>query len=233
MCDGRIRVTPVRTGMAFLLLCAACTATAQETERATLSGTVRHDGEALPGVCIQGLPGNPLTGDDGSYSSEIPKGWSGAIVPALWGYGFLPAVVAYKDLAGAQTQDFLAVPQVCVISGSITGDDGALPGVALQGLPGNPTTDENGAFASHASAGWSGIVTPSLEGYVFTPAAVTFQDLREDFNMAFVAGPPPAAGQDVSESTPQDATEITSEITSEITPEIAESPAEPGEQTAS
>lgn len=181
-------------------------AAAEEPSGIAVSGKVKSGEEGLAGVRLNGLPGNPLTDDDGAYAVEVPSGWNGSIVPALWGYGFTPAVVSYTDLTETQNQDFLAHAQVCTVNGSVTQDGNGLAGVMLNGLPGNPVTDSNGTFTTRASAGWSAMVTPALEGYAFTPSTYTFQDLRDDYSMAFTArtqAAPEEPSEPPSESSPE------------------------------
>jgi uncharacterized delta-60 repeat protein len=71
----------------------------------TMSGTVRDDsGFPLNGVLLRGLPNTPVTGDDGTYSTTVPKGWEGTAIPFKVGYFFSPESRTYsKD----QTQTSL------------------------------------------------------------------------------------------------------------------------------
>jgi len=172
-----------------LLVCAALCGAAPKGKPPgnSVSGKVTTSKGALAGVCLMGLPGHPVTGKNGEYAAAIPSGWSGSIVPGLWGYGFTPAAVSYTGLTGAHKQDFVATPQVCTITGSITKDGKGLAGVAIAGCPGNPVSDGKGAFTSRASPGWSAVITPSLAGHTFAPSACTFQDLRNDVTVAFSA----------------------------------------------
>ena len=45
----------------------------------------------MPGVTLTGLPGSPVTDAHGSYSANVPHGWSGTITPDALGYRFTPA----------------------------------------------------------------------------------------------------------------------------------------------
>ena len=66
------------------------------------------------------------------------------------------------------------------IAGTVTVDGAPLAGVAMSGLPGSPLTGETGGYDVAVDAGWSGTVTPSLAGYVFTPASLTYAEVTED-----------------------------------------------------
>jgi len=63
-------------------------------------------------------------------------------------------------------------PGIVTISGR-TG----LSGVEIQGLPGNPVTDENGFFSTTVPYGFSGTVRPVKKGYTFEPASINFRKI--------------------------------------------------------
>lgn len=62
---------------------------------------------------------------------------------------------------------------------TISGQVG-LEGVVMKGLPGDPITDTNGAYRASVESGWSGVVTPAKEGYVFEPPSMIYQGVKED-----------------------------------------------------
>jgi len=127
----------------------------------TISGTT-----GLPGVTLQGFPGLVVTDENGVYSVEVPPNWRGAVVPVKVGYVFEPARREYASVDADRTRDdYKAVIIIFAISGS-TG----LPGVTMQGLPGDPVTDEQGRYSARVAYGWSGAVTPQREGYLFQPS---------------------------------------------------------------
>ena len=47
----------------------------------TISGQVTYNGLGLPGVVLEGLPGNPQTDATGHYSARVENGWSGTACP--------------------------------------------------------------------------------------------------------------------------------------------------------
>jgi type II secretory pathway component GspD/PulD (secretin) len=61
------------------------------------------------------------------------------------------------------------------ISGSV-----GQPGVTMQGLPGGPTSNENGVYTAEVSYNWSGTVTPVKAGYTFEPKQKIYKDLKEN-----------------------------------------------------
>ena len=66
------------------------------------------------------------------------------------------------------------------ISGTVTCDGSPLADVVMNGLPGNPITDANGFYAADVGAGWSGTVAPIKDGYAFTSAERTYNNVRTD-----------------------------------------------------
>ncbi len=71
-----------------------------------------------------------------------------------------------------------------IISGTITNGigGGALSGVTLSGLPGNPQTDINGDYSATVSSGWSGTATPVLADYTISPLSRTYNGVNSDIS---------------------------------------------------
>ena len=134
----------------------------------TISGTTGMDG-----VVMNGLPGNPVTGTDGTYSATVDYGWSGTITPTKEGYTFKPANRIYDPVTGDQmNQNYTGTLITFVVSGA-TG----IEGVVMNGLPGNPITGVGGLYNVTVNYGWSGTVTPVKEGYTFEPPERQYSDL--------------------------------------------------------
>lgn len=66
------------------------------------------------------------------------------------------------------------------ISGWIKSGGIGLANVVMNGLPYNPKTDSSGHYASVVSYGWSGMVTPTLEGYTFSEPSTTYTNVISD-----------------------------------------------------
>jgi hypothetical protein len=69
----------------------------------------------------------------------------------------------------------------------------------MQGLPGNPVSDERGYYSATVSYGWSGTVTPVKKGYTFKPARrlyskVTDNQTNQNYSPKRV-GPVPMLGR--------------------------------------
>lgn len=58
----------------------------------------------------------------------------------------------------------------------------------MLGLPGRPTTDENGFYSTEVPWGWSGTIRPRMEGMYFDPNLRPYRNLTEDqLNQNFTA----------------------------------------------
>ena len=147
------------------------TPTASEQRTFVISGSV-----GMPGVMLQGLPGNPLTDENGVYSEQVESGWSGTVTPVKEGYVFEPPSRVYSAVERDLSNE---IYQVKLLTCTISGNVGA-PQVDLQGLPGQVRSDRNGSYSVEVSYGWSGAVTPAREGLVFSPPAKTYNSVVRD-----------------------------------------------------
>ncbi len=131
----------------------------------------------LPVVTMQGLPGKIVTDSKGYYRVEVPSGWSGTVTPAKEGYSFSPASRNYTKVEQDRMHDDYTAKLIqFVISGSV----GQVPGVMMQGLPGNPLTDMNGDYSVTVDYGWNGEVTPIKEGFSFSPSGKRYRIITRD-----------------------------------------------------
>jgi len=145
----------------------------------TISGSVtRSDGSGgLSGVTIKGLPNDPVTGSDGTYTATVQYGWGGKAIPQKDGYIFEPPSKSYSRVTGSMSnEDYVATVKTFTISGTVDG----MEGVVLNGLPGNPVTGANGTYSVTVEYGWSGTVIPEKEGYTFTPANKPYDSVVRD-----------------------------------------------------
>lgn len=140
----------------------------------------------LPGVKMNGLPQNVVTDEVGVYIASVEYGWSGIVIPKKPGYVFEPANRSYMRVTeNLAQQDY--VPKV--VTFAISGQAGA-PGVVMQGLPGEPVTDQEGNYRARVEYGWSGTVAPYREGLGFTPQERLYNAVAGNFdNQDFKAEP--------------------------------------------
>lgn len=137
----------------------------------TIAGKV-----GLAGVVMLGLPGNVVSDNNGFYRVEVPHGWSGKVTPEKVGYVFEPPAKEYDSvIADLQNEDYRPMIKTFIISGNVK-----LPDVTLQGLPNDPISDMNGAYSVKVPYGWTGRVTPVLDGFSFDPPSRTYHRIDRD-----------------------------------------------------
>ncbi|OHB84706.1 MAG: hypothetical protein A2Z38_11680 [Planctomycetes bacterium RBG_19FT_COMBO_48_8] len=136
----------------------------------TISGKL-----GMEGVEMNGLPGNPITGSDGTYSATVPHGWQGSITPIKEGYEFKPLNRGYPPVKSNQmNHDYTPEPMMLLIAGSV-----GVEGVVIEGLPGNIVSMQGGNYSVKVKYGWNGTVTPKKEGYEFSPAYTDYSNVIE------------------------------------------------------
>ena len=73
------------------------------------------------------------------------------------------------------------------ISGRVTVSGSGLQGVVMNGLPGNPVTDNSGYYSGLIASNWSGTVTPAKAGYTFSPASKAYTNVTSDQATSYTA----------------------------------------------
>ncbi len=127
----------------------------------------------VDGVLLRGLPGNPTTGKDGSYTSMVEYGFTGSATPYKDGYEFDPPSRPYTELIGAEyNQNYTATLLKRTLSGVIMSDkQQPVEGITVSasGDGGTCVTNEKGEYRLEVDHGWRGTVLPDKEGYTFNP----------------------------------------------------------------
>jgi photosystem II stability/assembly factor-like uncharacterized protein len=134
------------------------------------------------------------TSADGSYSfNGLPVG-SYTVTPGSNSHSFNPPTVAFNNLSGNQTANFVGTPALFNISGRVrdasgNGINGAT--VALSGSRSATTqTDANGGYSfAQLVAGGNYTVTPSINNLLFSPVNASFNNLRAAQVADFVGAP--------------------------------------------
>lgn len=89
-----------------------------------------------------------------------------------------------EEAAGPWGETVVHVWQVSgfQVSGTVTDESQSapLPGVVMDGLPYNPSTDISGFYSADVDSGWSGTVVPVKSGYAFTPTERTYTGITEN-----------------------------------------------------
>jgi fibronectin type 3 domain-containing protein len=84
-----------------------------------------------------------------------------------------------KDIDGDGTMAGFYVPEPTFTISGNTGVAGASLGYT-DGTPKTATTDEDGNYSFEVSYNWSGTVTPSLQGYTFSPGSLNYINVKSD-----------------------------------------------------
>ncbi len=111
-----------------------------------------------------------MADQNGFYSATVDYGWSGTVTPIKEGYSFVPVCKVYTNVNSNQANQNYA-PKI--ITYTISGQVG-IPGVMMQGLPGNIVTDERGYYTCTVKYGWSGTVKPVKENHNFNPPRLSY-----------------------------------------------------------
>jgi len=138
----------------------------------TISGTVGTQ----DGVTMGGLPGSPVTSGGGAYTATVNYGWTGTATPSLAGYTFSPTNLTYSNVTANQTaQNYTPTRLTYTISGTIS----TLSDVLMSGLP-VETVTSNGSYSATVDYSWTGTVTPTKDGYTFSPASKTYTSVTSN-----------------------------------------------------
>lgn len=141
----------------------------------TISGQV-----GIPGVEMQGLPGNPVTDDKGYYASTVNYKWSGTVKPVKEGYTFNPPRLSYaKVMRDQKNRNYTAEQITFTISDVIMVGGTPIPGVRVSASKGGQSslTDARGRFNVTVPYGWSGELALEKEGLSFSPPTQSFTNV--------------------------------------------------------
>ena len=90
----------------------------------TISGAVTSNSIGVPGVTLAGLPGNPVTGADGSYTATVNYGFSGTVTPTHAQYTFDPALKTYTDVTADHLAEGYIATEIVMPTITVTSPNG-------------------------------------------------------------------------------------------------------------
>jgi len=164
-------------------------------------GAPQYSGETLlnplGGVIITlSNGGGTITDSTGAYSVAVDCGWEGTMTAYKVGYNFTPPSYTYNfiesDMSG---QNFVGTVSstTYTVSGQVSDEFGrtGMDGVTIEFFDGTTIQSEvtsGGGYYSHSfPAYWTGMVTPSLTGFSFTPTFATVGPLQANVTQNFTA----------------------------------------------
>ncbi len=148
----------------------------------TISGTT-----GVEGVQMVGLLGDPMTTSGGSYSVEVPYGFTAEVTPTKPGYNFSPPSKAYRNVGtDMPRQDYKATQIRLTISGST----GGVEGVVLEGFPTKVVSGSGGSYTTTVDWDWTETVKPVKQGYTFIPEQMPYNNITYNQpNQDYIATP--------------------------------------------
>lgn len=156
----------------------------RKTGVAYVTGKVKDEkGEPFLNVIFDGFPETTRVDATGNFYGEVPLRWTGTITPKASGYRFTPEKIQVTNLQNdLLDQLFMAFPIPVVpaffLSGKITDQSGSpIENISISGFPFEVKTIVDGSFRVELPSGWSGVVTPVSERYVFQPTNITLNNL--------------------------------------------------------
>lgn len=155
----------------------------------TMSGSVLTEFDTpMPDVQLVGFDTPVITNEQGQFSTEVVQGWTGKVRPFKLDYSFTPnsrefidikADTGTIDFTGHHTYFYYIVVYITDENGeyfiepTIHANDGTID-------PASSTL-----YMKRVNAGWTGVVKPELEGYVFSPESYQIDTLEEEVVINF------------------------------------------------
>jgi type II secretory pathway component GspD/PulD (secretin) len=148
-----------------------------------ISGKVASD-VPISGVVMKGLPGEPITNEEGHYSAIVNYGWEGSVTPVKEGCVFEPAKKLYSKVTEDQPQNYQAQILTYTIAGVVACDRKPVEDVSINAsnAGGSAKTNANGQYELLVKHGWSGTITPVMAGYTFEAPKQEYRKVIEDIN---------------------------------------------------
>ncbi len=157
--------------------CASATTTTPPASGYSISGGVSGGTPLGVTIALTGAgTASAATDADGNYSfTAVPNG-NYTLTPSRSGYVFSPANIAVTisgaDASGNNFTETASIGPASGLSGSVMGAVAQNVLITLSGAnTGSATTNANGSFSFSGLAPGSYTVSPSLVGYVFSPAS--------------------------------------------------------------
>jgi len=150
----------------------------------TISGYIYDkDNNPVPLAVVNFTNASSAVSDgNGFYLNTLFLGWSGNVTVQKGHYLFSPSARRFEKIFQNYTdQNFY--PQLFTISGFVKDPTGnPLNGVTIQfnNDGGTTSTNSEGFYSHEVLNNWSGVATPTFNGYKFTPLNISFSSVTEN-----------------------------------------------------
>lgn len=162
----------------------------------TISGVISDGVSPIEGVLVSlSTGGSILTGPDGSYSFTVMCGWTGTLTPMKVGWQFSPPSFTFEEpFSSNEIVNFTGTMSSTeyTISGQVTDFRGGtgMDGVTITFYNGSTmhteTTSGGGYYSYTVPIYWTGTVTPSLDGFSFSPITAVIGPVTANTTRDFV-----------------------------------------------
>ena len=149
----------------------------------TLSGRLLNiNGTPMSQFAVKAGSITTNTNSQGYYSLKVPYNWSGILSVAQSSQiDFVPASRSYTNVTSSKSgQNFTGYVRPMVWGYAKTSEGTAIAGVTVTASNGggNFVTNNEGCFIIYVPYNWTGRITPSKAGYVFSPVYKSYSALK-------------------------------------------------------
>jgi hypothetical protein len=169
----------------------ACKIKVVNTDYVKISGRINstQSGSGISGVILQGLT-DTYTDFNGNYTTYVPAGFSGNIIPVKDGYSFSPASFTVNNLTGSFQQNLTTGKITHTLSISVKSpvQHMGVQGVQATELKNAPYSNANGMINVTVYHGWSGVANLIKSGWNIVPASISYNNITANTNSDVTAG---------------------------------------------
>jgi hypothetical protein len=184
-------VTPSKSGFDFSNLSTTYTNLTQNTvtnyssakKIITVSGYIKSPIAQTPvrNVKMSGLLGEPYSDANGFYSKNVYYGWAGLIIPTKGNnWNFEPYIYNINNITSNNSINFTS--GFYILGRCYENSGTPIEGVTLEGFPTNVVTNSSGDYLIFLDSGWTGTVTPNIEGVVFAPSERYYENITNTYD---------------------------------------------------
>ncbi|HLO58764.1 MAG TPA: T9SS type A sorting domain-containing protein [Bacteroidales bacterium] len=126
-----------------------------------------------------GISKSVISDENGNYSFTVSYNWNGIVTPTKNGYSFIPINAVYSNVIADQSgQNFSATAVTFKISGNTSASGVTM--TYIDGVTKTAISDGIGNYTIIVPYKWSGTITPSKPGVIFTPATRSYTNIIAD-----------------------------------------------------